>query len=76
MAIFPVHQVWSILYYKAWLTEEENKVDKGGGEKRISGKMDSPGVWQVPEGSGTRGENENIGCKFIRGAAITHSLRN
>ena len=34
-------------------------------------KMDRPGVWQVPEGSGEEGKMERTGCEIICGAPTT-----
>ena len=37
--------------------------------------MDSPGVRQVPEGSGEQGKMEETGCKIIYGAAMTLAVK-
>ena len=38
-------------------------------------RMDRPGVWQVPEGSGEQGKMEKTGCKIICGAPTTLALK-
>ena len=37
--------------------------------------MDSPGVWQVSEGSGEQGKMEKTGCKVICGAPATPAVK-
>ena len=37
--------------------------------------MDSPGVQQVPEGSGEQGKMEKTGCKIICGAHTTLAVK-
>ena len=37
--------------------------------------MDRPGVRQVPEGSGERGEMEKTGCKIISSAPTTLAVK-
>ena len=37
--------------------------------------MDSPGVRQVPEGSGEQGKMEKTGCKIICGAPTTLAVK-
>ena len=49
-------------------------VHQDGGVKYATGaslKMDKPGVWQVPEGSGEEGKTEKTGCEIIFGALTT-----
>ena len=36
---------------------------------------DRPGVWQVPEGSGTQGKMEETGCKIVCGAPTTLAFK-
>ena len=38
-------------------------------------KMDRPGVQQIPEGSGEQGKMEETGCKVIRGAPTTLTVK-
>ena len=38
-------------------------------------RMDRPGVWQVPEGSGEQGKMEETGCEIICGAPTTLAVR-
>ena len=53
-------------------------VHQDGGVKYATGaslKMDRPGVWQVPEGSGEEGKMEKTGCKIICGAPTTLAVK-
>ena len=42
---------------------------------RLHQGMDKPGVWQVPEGSGTQGKMEETGCEIICGALMTLAVK-
>ena len=70
MVMSPVYQVWPKPSCKAQCKGEEDKADRGRGEKTTSG-MFRPGVRKVPEGSGEQGKMEKTGCEIICGAPTT-----
>ena len=74
MVMSPVYQVLPKPSCKAqWKGEEDKQTEEEVGRQHQ--RMDSPGVHQVPEGSGEEGKMEETGCEIICGAPATLAVK-
>ena len=76
MVMSPVHQVWLKPSCKAQWKGEFKKARQT--EKEVGRQhqgMDSPGVRQVPKGSGEHGKMEESGCEIVGDAPTTLAVK-